>query len=258
MIENTFELIKRDGDPVYFSNMSNWIKILIEKAADKVLVEIEAEEVEKMHAAFYRELVMLSEALGRKSFKNAEWRECIKKAMAAYPEICNAFLFAHKEENADLYEQICTQMKELELEGDRSNGNVDSSLVSSKRVLIVDAVEKITYSNYHLTPEQREAYQDGYLYIHDMGHRRDSINCCLFDMGAVLTNGFEMGEMWYDEPNSLSEAFDVIASVSINAAAQIYGGFTIAQIDELLSKYAEKSYVQMATRTVLKVRKEGR
>lgn len=242
MIENTFELIKRDGGTVYFSNESLWIKALIRKAADKVLIPIGDEVVEEMHKTLYRELVLLSEKLGRSRFENEEWRECIKIAMDEYPELCNAFLFAHKEENADLYEQICTQMKDIVLDGDRSNGSVDSSLTSSKRALIVDAVEKITYSNYHLTPEQREAFNDGYIYIHDMGHRRDSINCCLFDMENVLKGGFEMGEMWYDEPSSLTEAFDVIASVSINAAAQIYGGFTIVQIDELLSKYAQKSF----------------
>lgn len=242
MIENTFQLIKRDGGTVYFSNKSLWIKALIRKAADKVLIPISDEVVEEMNKNLYRELVSLSEKLGRSRFENEEWRECIKIAMDKYPEICNAFLFAHKEENAYLYEQICTQMKDIVLDGDRSNGSVDSSLTSSKRALIVDAVEKITYSNYHLTPEQREAFNDGYIYIHDMGHRRDSINCCLFDMENVLKGGFEMGEMWYDEPSSLIEAFDVIASVSINAAAQIYGGFTIAQIDELLSKYAQKSF----------------
>lgn len=242
MIENTFELIKRDGGTVFFSNESLWIKALIRKAADKVLIPIDEEAVEKMHEVLYHELVLLSEKLERTRFENDEWRECIKIAMVAYPEICNAFLFAHKEENADLYEQICTQMKDIVLDGDRSNGSVDSSLTSSKRALIVDAVEKITYSNYHLTPEQREAFNDGYIYIHDMGHRRDSINCCLFDMENLLRDGFEMGEMWYDEPSSLIEAFDVIASVSLNAAAQIYGGFTIAQIDELLSKYALKSF----------------
>ena len=242
MIERTFELIKRDGGTVFFSNESLWIKALIRKAADKVLIPIDEDEVEAINKKLYQELETLSENLRRSRFENEEWRGCIKLAMAKYPEICNAFLFAHKEENADLYEQICTQMKDIVLDGDRSNGSVDSSLSSSKRALIVDAVEKITYSSYHLTPEQREAFNDGYIYIHDMGHRRDSINCCLFDMEAVLSGGFEMGEMWYDEPSTLTEVFDVIASVSINAAAQIYGGFTIAQIDELLCKYAQKSF----------------
>ena len=242
MIEKKFQLIKRDNGIVYYGNNSTWVKALIRKAADKVLYPISDEEVEEINGKFYQELSALGERTNKTVFQNNEWRECIKTAMTLYPEVCNAFLFAHKEENADIYEEICSQMKNIIIDGDRSNGSVDSSLVSSKRALIVDAVEKITYKNYHLTPAQREALENGYIYVHDMGHRRDSINCCLFDMEEVLDNGFEMGEMWYDEPATLSEAFDVIASVSINAAAQIYGGFTIAQIDELLSKYAQKSY----------------
>ena len=164
MKEITFELKRRDGKILYFSNKSTWIKKLIRKAADKVLEPIEDETLEEINSVFYQELVMLSEQLKRNQFENSEWRECIKKAMAAFQEICNAFLFAHKEENADIYEQICSQMKDIVLDGDRSNGSVDSSLTSSKRALIVDAVEKITYSNYHLTSEQREAFCDGYIY----------------------------------------------------------------------------------------------
>lgn len=244
MLEKKFELVRRDGGIITFENKDVWLKILTKKDADKVLIEIEEDELDRMHDAFYQELISLSQSCDRFRFENQEWHGCIRKAMASNPEVCNAFLFANKETDAALFEEICTQMKNIVLDGDRSNGSVDSSLASSKRALIVDAVEKVLYSHYHLTPEQREAFQDGYIYIHDMGHRRDTINCCLFDMETVLAGGFEMGEMWYDEPTSLREAFDVIASVSINAAAQIYGGFTIAQIDELLSKYAAKSFEQ--------------
>ena len=35
--------------------------------------------------------------------------------------------------------------------------------------------------------------KDGYIYIHDMSARRDTMNCCLFDVGNVLKGGFEMG-----------------------------------------------------------------
>ena len=242
MVKNTFELIKRDGGIVTFNNEDEWIKILIKKDADKILVPLEDEVLEQMHNSFYQEVLLLSKSLNRCRFENDEWHACLERAMKEYPEVYNAFNSADKEKNAKLYDQICTQIMDIVFEGDRSNGSVDSSLASSQRALIVDAVEKTIYSDFHLMPAQREAFNDGYIYIHDMGHRRDTINCCLFDMENVLTNGFEMGEMWYDEPTSLSEAFDVIASVSINAAAQIYGGFTIAQIDELLSKYAQKSF----------------
>ena len=230
------QLIKRDGNLIYYSH--GWVKKLIKVAANRVLVELSEDYLIELEVMFGNELKKLEKNI----IPYEEWRQCMKRALALEPEILNAFLAAHKEENADYYEEICDEMNKIVMDGDRSNGSIDSSLTSSKRALIVDAVEKITYKNYHLTEEQKQAFEDGYIYIHDMGHRRDSINCCLFDMNAVLDSGFEMGEMWYDEPQSLKEAFDVIASVALNGAAQIYGGFTIPQIDELLSKYAFKSY----------------
>ena len=229
-------LIKRDGSTIFYSH--NWVRELIKKAANKVLLELSEEEMIQLELAFEKELRNLEKS--RISYE--EWRKCIQSAWGEYPAVANAYLASHQKENADYFEEICDEMKKIVKDGDRSNGSVDSSLTSSKRALIVDALEKITYKNYHLTPEQKEAFEEGFIYIHDMGHRRDSINCCLFDMENVLNGGFEMGEMWYDEPSSLQEAFDVIASVSLNGAAQIYGGFTIPQLDELLSKYARKSY----------------
>lgn len=228
--------IKRDGSYLYYSH--GWVRKLIKISANRVLIEMSDEEIESVEKNFGNYIRMYNKFL----IPYEEWRSCIKKALKNYPEVATSFLSAHKEENANYYEQICDEMNKIVKTGDQSNGSVDSSLSSSKRALIVDAVEKITYCNYHLTEKQKEAYNTGYIYIHDMGHRRDSINCCLFDMETVLTDGFEMGEMWYDEPATLREAFDIIGSISLNAAAQIYGGFTIPQIDELLVKYAKKSF----------------
>ena len=68
------------------------------------------------------------------------------------------------------------------------------------------------------------------------------MNCCLFNMQNVLKDGFEMGNLWYNQPKSLDTAFDVIGDVTISAASQQYGGFTIPSVDLLLEPYAEHSY----------------
>ena len=39
------------------------------------------------------------------------------------------------------------------------------------------------------------------------------MNCCLFDVKSVLTGGFEMGNLWYNEPKTLDTAFDVIGDI---------------------------------------------
>ena len=239
MPKEKYQLFTREGKDKYYTKSSTWIKELVRIAANRILFDMSDEEIDCVNSAFFEKL----QAVGKRTLLNEEWRQLLSDVMRKeYPEVLNAFLAAHKEENAKYYEEICAEMSKLVKSGDQSNGSVDSSLTSSKRALIVDAVEKVTYRNYHLTNEQKEAYNAGYIYVHDMGHRRDSINCCLFDMQKVLDNGFEMGEMWYEEPKTLREAFDVIGNVSLNAAAQIYGGFTIPQIDELLVKYAYKSF----------------
>ena len=95
---------------------------------------------------------------------------------------------------------------------------------------------------YHLTTEELQAIRDGYIYIHDMSARRDTMNCCLFDVANVLKGGFEMGNLWYNEPKTLDTAFDVIGDIVLSAASQQYGGFTVPSAELILEPYAEKSY----------------
>lgn len=75
-----------------------------------------------------------------------------------------------------------------------------------------------------------------------MSARRDTMNCCLFDVATVLKDGFEMGNIWYNEPKTLDVAFDVIGDIVLSAASQQYGGFTVPQVDKILEPYAEKSF----------------
>lgn len=67
-------------------------------------------------------------------------------------------------------------------------------------------------------------------------------NCCLFDMKNVLSGGFQMGNLDYQEPKSLDVAFDLIADIAMNAASCQYGGFSISEVDKLLAPYAKMSY----------------
>ena len=126
--------------------------------------------------------------------------------------------------------------------GDKENSNTDSALVSTKRSLVLNELNKQLYKKFFLTVEERQAVNDGYIYIHDMSARRDTMNCCLFDVAEVMSGGFEMGNVWYNEPKTLDTAFDVIGDITLSAASQQYGGFTLPQIDEVLVPYAKKSY----------------
>ena len=70
------------------------------------------------------------------------------------------------------------------------------------------------------------------------------MNCCLFDVANVLTGGFEMGNIWYNEPKTLDVAFDVIGDIVLSAASQQYGGFTVPEVDKILEPYAKKTFAK--------------
>ena len=131
--------------------------------------------------------------------------------------------------------------------GDKENSNTDSALVATKRCLIYNELNKRFYRKFFMRPDELQACKDGYIYIHDQSARLDTINCCLFDVGAVMRDGFEMGNVWYNEPKTLDTAFDVMGDIILATASQQYGGFTVPEVDKILSYYAEKSYRKYLT-----------
>ena len=59
------------------------------------------------------------------------------------------------------------------------------ALVSTKRSLIFNQLNKELYQKFFMNTEELQACRDGYIYIHDMSARRDTMNCCLFDVKRV-------------------------------------------------------------------------
>ena len=114
--------------------------------------------------------------------------------------------------------------------------------MATKRSLIYNELSGELYKKFFLTHDEKQAMKDGYIYIHDRSARLDSFNCDLFRVGEVMHGGFEMGNIWYNEPNYLDTAFDVMGDIILSTAAQQYGGFTVPEVDKILEPYAEKSY----------------
>ena len=143
---------------------------------------------------------------------------------------------------AAMLDKVYNKKLSLAFIGDRSNANADSALVTTQKAIVYNELNSELYKKFFLTVEEEEAMSDGYIYIHDRGSRLDSVNCCLADMKSILTGGFTMGNLEYEEPHSLDVAFDLVADIAMNMAAAQYGGYTISEIDKLLAPYAKKSY----------------
>lgn len=148
----------------------------------------------------------------------------------------------YKQDFVHMLDEVYKKSQSIMYIGDKENSNTDSALVSTKRSLIFNQLNKELYQKFFLTTEELQACREGYIYIHDMSARRDTMNCCLFDVEHVLKGGFEMGNLWYNEPKSLNVAFDVIGDIVLSAASQQYGGFTIPSVDLILEPYAELTY----------------
>ena len=148
----------------------------------------------------------------------------------------------YKQDFVRMLDDVYKKSQSIMYVGDKENANTDSALVSTKRSLIFNQLNKELYQKFFMTTEEIQACRDGYIYVHDMAARRDTMNCCLFDVQNVLSGGFEMGNIWYNEPKTLDVAFDVIGDIVLSAASQQYGGFTVPSVDYILEPYAEKSY----------------
>src|SRR5699024_12087796 len=97
----------------------------------------------------------------------------------------------YKQDIVRMLDKVYQESQKIMYIGDKENSNSDSALVSTKRSLIFNQLNKELYKKFFLTVEDLQAIRDGYIYIHDMSARRDTMNCCLFDVANVLKGGFE-------------------------------------------------------------------
>ena len=233
------KILKKSGIKQEFTPEK--IVIAITKSAERACYELSEAEKQAI-VDFVEERVILSEKTVipiaiMHNYVEAALNNISPKVAESYRNFRN-----WKQEFAAMYNDVYSKANMIYFRGDKENANADSSLVSTKRVLVFNEFNKTLYKKFFLTEDELEAIKDGYIYIHDMSARRDTMNCCLFDMQAVLTGGFEMGNIWYNEPKTLDKAGDVIGDVVLSAASQQYGGFTIPEVDKLLAPYAEKSF----------------
>jgi ribonucleoside-triphosphate reductase len=98
----------------------------------------------------------------------------------------------YKKDFVHMMDDVYNKSQSIRYIGDKSNANTDATMTSTQRSLIYGELNKNLYDKFFLNADERQAARDGYIYIHDKKDRLDSVNCCLFNMGYVLKNGFEI------------------------------------------------------------------
>ncbi len=233
------KVIKKDGTKEDYNVQK--VVAAVTKSADRVLIRFTPEDLQKI-CAFVDSRVL---ELGRDEVHISEMHNIVEGALDfVNPAVAKSYrdYRNYKQDFVHMLDEVYRKSQAIMYIGDKENSNSDSALVSTKRSLIFNQLNKELYKKFFLTVEELQACRDGYIYVHDMSARRDTMNCCLFDVAAVLKDGFEMGNLWYNEPKTLDVAFDVIGDIVLSAASQQYGGFTVPEADKILAPYAERSY----------------
>ena len=223
------------------------IIVAINKSAYRALVKFTDEEI-KFICDYVEER---AKGLNTEGIPIVQMHNLVESALERVkPEVAKSYrdYRNYKQDFVKMLDEVYKKSQSIMYIGDKENSNTDSALVSTKRSLIFNQLNKELYQKFFMTTEELQACRDGYIYIHDMSARRDTINCCLFDVEAVLKDGFEMGNLWYNEPKTLNVAFDVIGDIVLSAASQQYGGFTVPSVDLLLEPYAQRSYDKFRAR----------
>ena len=214
------KVIKKDGSIVDFDRQK--IKNAIEKSADRVMVnlkestkELICDDVEKFVLENFKDNVTV-----------LKLHNIVEKILDMHePEVAKSYreYRNYKTEFVAILDEVYNKAQSIMYLGDKENSNTDSALVATKRSLIYNELNKELYNKFFLTNEERQACRDGFIYIHDKSARRDTMNCCLFDVKSVMTGGFEMGNMWYNEPKTIDTACDVLGDIIMMSASMQYG-----------------------------------
>ena len=232
-------IIKKDGTKEEFDAQK--IVRAVNKSAQRILYTFSQQEIDFI-CKFATEHVY---SLGKTEIPISDMHNIVEGALEKVnPAVAKSYrdYRNYKTDFIHMMDEVYTKSQSIRYIGDKSNANTDSALVATKRSLIFNELNKELYRKFFMNRNELQACKDGYIYIHDQSARLDTMNCCLFDVGNVLKGGFEMGNVWYNEPKTLDTAFDVMGDIVLSTAAQQYGGFTVPSVDLLLEPYAERSY----------------
>ncbi len=240
-------IVKKDGTKEQF-NVQKVVEA-VKKSATRMLITFSEDELKRI-CDFVNKNV---NDLQKDEISILEIHNVVESALESInPRVAQSYrnYRNYKTDFVAMLDKVYQESQKIMYIGDKENSNSDSALVSTKRSLIFNQLNKELYKKFFLTVDDLQAIREGYLYIHDMSARRDTMNCCLFNVAEVLKGGFEMGNLWYNEPKTLDVAFDVIGDIVMAAASQQYGGFTVPEVDKILGQYAEKSYEKMYNRYI--------
>lgn len=187
------KIIKKDGTKVPFD--PDKIITAITKSADRVLVKLtdqnKQDVLHNVNVQILSNYVELKHPLENK-VTIVQMHSYVEKALdKVLPEVAKSYrdYRNYKTDFVAITDKVYKKSQSIQYRGDKENSNTDSALVTTKRSLVYGEFNKELYNKFFLTPEEKQACKDGYIYIHDKSARRDTLNCFSRDTRFITNQG---------------------------------------------------------------------
>lgn len=177
------KVIKKDGTKEEFNVQK--VVIAVNKSAYRALVPFTQEELDFI-CKFVTEKI---KAMGKTEVTIADMHNVVEGALEeTNPIVAKSYkdYRNYKQDFVHMLDEVYKKSQSIMYIGDKENSNTDSALVSTKRSLIFNELNKELYQKFFMTTEELQACRDGYIYIHDMSARRDTMNCCFVSISKRL------------------------------------------------------------------------
>ncbi|HCR84438.1 MAG TPA: anaerobic ribonucleoside-triphosphate reductase, partial [Lachnospiraceae bacterium] len=158
-------IIKKDGTKEDFNVQK--VVVAVNKSAYRALIKFTDEELDYI-CQFVEEK---AKSLNVMDIPIAEMHNIVEGALEKVnPVVAKSYrdYRNYKQDFVQMLDEVYKKSQSIMYIGDKENSNTDSALVSTKRSLIFNELNKELYKKFFLTVEEIQAIREGYIYIHDM------------------------------------------------------------------------------------------
>jgi ribonucleoside-triphosphate reductase (formate) len=125
----------------------------------------------------------------------------------------------------------------------QENANVDGKSPMGMMGLFASTSAKFYAMEHLLSDEVKQAYMNGYIYIHDLDYYASGTTTCVqIPLAKVLKDGFDTGHGHMREPNSIMSAMALASIIFQSNQNQQHGGQAMSNFDFDLAPYIYKTY----------------
>ena len=156
-------VIKKDGSKEAFNVQK--VIIAVGKSAYRALTKFSDEE--KRHIC--KHVIDRVDAMGGTEIPILVMHNIVESALEEVkPVVAKSYrdYRNYKQDFVKMLDDVYKKRQSIMYVGDKENANTDSALVSTKRSLIFNQLNKELYQRFFMTTEEIQACRDGYIYVH--------------------------------------------------------------------------------------------